>query len=69
MHYAVALQEIIDSLVKGMKLLARLEGGEGRGTKVVDKIGLPVICVPLLFLVFCIRDFSGILGGKKMAGN
>jgi hypothetical protein len=40
MRYAVVSLKIINALVKGMKLLARLGGGEGRGTKVFNKIGL-----------------------------
>jgi hypothetical protein len=42
MLYAVALPEINYSLVEGMKLLARLGGGKGRGMEAVDKIGVPV---------------------------
>ena len=66
MRYAVALQEITNSLVKGMKLLARVGGGEGRGTKVVDKIGAPVSLLLVAFFGFSRSGFlAGIFGSKK----
>ena len=71
MRYAVGLQEITNSLVKGMKLLARVGGGEGRGMKAVNKIGVPVsLLLVAFFRFFARRIFTGILGGeKKIAGN
>ena len=66
MHYAVALREITNSLVKGMKLLASVGGGEGRGTKVVDKIGAPVsLLLVALFGFLRLGFLAGIFGNKK----
>ena len=71
MRYAVASQEITNSLVKGMKLLARVGGGEGRGTKVVNKIGAPVsLLLVVFFLFFALGIFSwNFWEQKKVAGN
>ncbi len=70
MRYAVASGEITNSLVKGMKLLARVGGGEGRGTNVVDKIGAPVSLLLVAFFSFLRLGFlAGILGGKKNDGE
>ncbi len=66
MRYAIALREITNFLVKGMKLLARVGGGEGRETKVVDKIGAPVSLLSVAFFGFSRLGFlAGIFGSEK----
>ena len=40
-----------------MKLLARVGGEEGSGTKAVDKIGAPVSPLSVAFFRFLARDF------------
>ena len=65
MRYAVASREITNSLVKGVKL-AWVGGGEGRGTKVVDKIGAPVSLLSVAFFGFLRSGFlAGIFGSEK----
>jgi hypothetical protein len=49
-----------------MKLLARVGGGEERGTKVVDKIGAPVSLLLVAFFGFLRLGFlAGIFGSEK----
>ena len=53
-----------------MKLLARVGGEEGSGTKAVDKIGAPVSPLSVAFFRFLARDFLlEFLGAKKNCGE
>jgi hypothetical protein len=53
-----------------MKFLARVGGGEGRGTKVVDKIGAPISLLSVAFFVFLRLGFlAEIFGSKKSGGE
>jgi hypothetical protein len=53
-----------------MKLLARVGGKEGSGTKAVDKIGAPVSPLSVAFFRFLARDFLlEFLGAKKNCGE
>ena len=66
MRYAVAFQEITNSLVKGMTLLERVGGGDGRETKVADKIDAPVSLLSVFVFGFsCLGFLAGIFGIKK----
>ena len=68
MRYAVALQEITNSLVKGIKLLEG-GGGEGRETKVVDKICAPVSLLWVAFFCFSHLGFLAEIFWSKKSGR